>query len=98
NSVNFHLRLHSDRKSTRQYNAPTVSEVATVIINDFGEGLPTRDIIVNSKDSGPRRVSELHPSYMALQYPLLFPYGEDGFHEEIPYNNNTWICNNERIV
>ncbi|GJZ87615.1 hypothetical protein Tco_0659225 [Tanacetum coccineum] len=57
NSVNFHLRLHSDRKSTRQYNAPTVSEVAAVIVNDFEEGLPTRDVIVNSKDIGPRRVS-----------------------------------------
>lgn len=22
---------------------------------------------------------------MAMQYPLLFPYGEDGFHLEIPY-------------
>ncbi|GKE11644.1 ATP-dependent DNA helicase PIF1, partial [Tanacetum coccineum] len=89
NSVNFHLRLHSDRKSTRQYSFPTVSEVVAVIINDFGEGLLMRDVIVNNKDSGPIRVSELHPSYMALQYPLLFPYGEDGFHEEIPYNNNT---------
>ncbi|GKA45853.1 ATP-dependent DNA helicase PIF1 [Tanacetum coccineum] len=26
---------------------------------------------------------------MALQYPLLFLYGEDGFHEKIPYHNNT---------
>ncbi|GJU56648.1 ATP-dependent DNA helicase PIF1-like protein [Tanacetum coccineum] len=25
---------------------------------------------------------------MALQYPLLFPYGEDGFHEKIPYHTN----------
>nr|GEX17759.1 hypothetical protein CTI12_AA123990 [Tanacetum cinerariifolium] len=83
------LTLVTRRKSTRQYNAPTVSEVAAVIINDFGKGLPTRDVIVHSKDSGPRRVLKLHPLYMSLQYPLLFPYGEDGFHEEIPYNNNT---------
>ncbi|XP_071728373.1 uncharacterized protein [Rutidosis leptorrhynchoides] len=25
---------------------------------------------------------------MALQYPLLFPYGETRYHEEIPYRNN----------
>ncbi|GKD27117.1 hypothetical protein Tco_1233331, partial [Tanacetum coccineum] len=25
---------------------------------------------------------------MALQYPLLFPYGEDDFHEKIPYYIN----------
>ncbi|XP_071726944.1 uncharacterized protein [Rutidosis leptorrhynchoides] len=26
---------------------------------------------------------------MALQYPLLFPYGETGYHEEIPYHTNS---------
>ncbi|GJX38416.1 DNA helicase PIF1, ATP-dependent, partial [Tanacetum coccineum] len=49
NSIDFHLRLHSDRKTTRQYNAPTVSEVAAIIINDFGDGLPTRDIVLKNK-------------------------------------------------
>ncbi|GJW78264.1 hypothetical protein Tco_1128203 [Tanacetum coccineum] len=89
NTIYFHLRLHSDRKITRQYNASTVSEVDAIILNDFGDGLPTIDIVVNSLDEGPKRISELHPSYMALQYPLLFSYGEDGFHEKIPYHNNT---------
>ncbi|GJV87178.1 DNA helicase PIF1, ATP-dependent [Tanacetum coccineum] len=89
NSVNFHLRLHSERKTTKQYNAPTVSKVAALIVNNFRDGLPTRDIIVNGKDERRKCVSELHPSYMALQYPLLFPYGEDGFHDKIPYHTNT---------
>ncbi|GJW22559.1 hypothetical protein Tco_0033181 [Tanacetum coccineum] len=88
-SPDFRLRLHSERKTTRQYNAPTVSEVAAIIINDFRDAHPTRDIVVDRKDTGPQRVSELHPSYMALQYPLLFPYGEDDFHENIPYHINT---------
>ncbi|GJZ10655.1 putative PIF1 DNA helicase/replication protein A1-like protein [Tanacetum coccineum] len=87
-SVNFKLRLLSERTSARQYNAPTVSEVAALITNDFGDGLPSRDIVVDSKDGGLKRISELYPSYMALQYPLLFPYGEDGFHEKIPYHPN----------
>ncbi|GJR53662.1 reverse transcriptase domain-containing protein [Tanacetum coccineum] len=85
----FRLRLHSERKTTRQYNAPTMSEVASININDFGDAHPTREIVVDRKDTGPQCVSELHPSYMALQYPLLFPYGEDGFHEKIPYHTNT---------
>ncbi|GJS02537.1 helicase [Tanacetum coccineum] len=89
NSVNFELHLLSERKtSARKYNTPTVSEVAALITNDFGDGIATRDIVVDSKDGGPKRISELHPSYMALQYPLLFPYGEDRFHEKIPYHNN----------
>ncbi|GKD22982.1 hypothetical protein Tco_1224685 [Tanacetum coccineum] len=40
------------------------------------------------KDGGLKRISELNLSYMALQYPLLFLYGEDGFHEKIPYHTN----------
>ncbi|GJY33383.1 helicase [Tanacetum coccineum] len=88
-SVNFELHLLSDRRSARKYNAPTVSEVAALITNDFGNGVPLRDIVVHNKDGGPKRISELRPSYMALQYPLLFPYEEDGFHEKIPYRNNT---------
>ncbi|GKB44480.1 hypothetical protein Tco_0889422 [Tanacetum coccineum] len=54
NTIDFHLRLHSDRKLTRQYNVQTVSEVAAIIINDFGDDLPTRDIVINSKDEGPK--------------------------------------------
>nr|VDD24939.1 unnamed protein product [Brassica oleracea] len=30
-----------------------------------------------------------HPLYMSLQYPLLFPYGEYGFHPEIPLHLET---------
>ncbi|GJR51293.1 ATP-dependent DNA helicase PIF1-like protein, partial [Tanacetum coccineum] len=88
-SVNVELRLLSKRTNSRQYNAPTVAEVAALITNDFGNGEPTRDIVVNKKDSRPKRISELHPSYMALQYPLLFPYGEDGYHDKIAYHTNT---------
>ncbi|GJY72869.1 hypothetical protein Tco_0477300 [Tanacetum coccineum] len=78
----FGLRLLSERKTNRQYNAPNVSKVTALIINDFGDGEPSRDIIVNKNNSGPQRISKLHPSYMKLQHPLLFPYGEDGFHEK----------------
>ncbi|GJR23564.1 ATP-dependent DNA helicase PIF1 [Tanacetum coccineum] len=80
-----------EEKSKNDVN-PTFSlccQGAALIVNDFGDGLPTRDIIVSSKDNGPKRMSKLHPSYMALQYPLLFPYGEDGFHDKIPYHSNT---------
>ncbi|GKC48902.1 hypothetical protein Tco_1071647 [Tanacetum coccineum] len=65
-----------------------LSEVAALITNSSGDGLPSRGIMVDSKDGGPKRILELHPSYMALQYPLLFPYGEDGFHDKISYQTS----------
>ncbi len=32
-----------------------------------------------------KRISELHPCYLALQYPLLFPRGEDGYRLDISH-------------
>nr|GEX40396.1 hypothetical protein CTI12_AA123990 [Tanacetum cinerariifolium] len=87
-SQDFSLRLLSEITSSRQYNAPTVFEVAAQIVNYFGDGIPVRDIFMNKNNVGPQRISELHPSYMALQYRLLFPYGEDGFHEKKDYYVN----------
>jgi hypothetical protein len=40
---------------------------------------------VHDRKFGLKRVSCLHPCYMALQYPLLFPYGEHGFDLDIRY-------------
>nr|GEW08403.1 hypothetical protein CTI12_AA376470 [Tanacetum cinerariifolium] len=46
-SINVELHLLSDRTNARQYNKPTVAEVTALITNDFGNGIPSRDIIVN---------------------------------------------------
>ena len=63
----------------REYNLSTCFEIATIIIGDIGVGNAYHDIIVELKEGGLHRINELHPLYMTLQYPLLFPYGEDGF-------------------
>ncbi|PIA56622.1 hypothetical protein AQUCO_00700758v1 [Aquilegia coerulea] len=81
------LRLIGTRNyDSRQYNLPTSSEVAALIVGniDSNDG---RDIILEEKEGGLRRISELYPGFMALQYPLLFPYGEDGFITGILYRN-----------
>lgn len=65
----------------RRFNIPTVDEVAIVISgNEFGK----RDIILQKRDDSLKRVAETHRSYDALQYPLIFPKGEDGYYFGIP--------------
>ncbi|XP_019164327.1 PREDICTED: uncharacterized protein LOC109160496 [Ipomoea nil] len=59
-----------------------INPCAEVKIN-IGE----RDIIVQSKGGHLLRISELNPSYLPLQYPILFPYGEDGYRENIAFAN-----------
>ncbi|XP_024004894.1 uncharacterized protein LOC112082039 [Eutrema salsugineum] len=73
--------LKCDRKSDgRTENLPATNEVAALIPNDFNGAVDARDIIIECKKTGNlKRISELHPAYLPLQYPLLFPYGEDGF-------------------
>ncbi|KAL8089780.1 hypothetical protein AgCh_039309 [Apium graveolens] len=44
-----------------------------------------RDIVMEKSDKVLERIFSVHPSLMALQYLLLFPLGEDGYHDEIPY-------------
>ncbi|KAL3625826.1 hypothetical protein CASFOL_030355 [Castilleja foliolosa] len=90
--VPLRIRLIANRQwQHKQYNKPSADEVAALIIGDFGQCDRQRDIIVDHKCNGLQRISELHPSYMAMQYPLLFPYGEDGFHENIPFYTNNGV-------
>ncbi|XP_075096558.1 uncharacterized protein LOC142174626 [Nicotiana tabacum] len=88
NNVLAKLRLIGKRGSDgRRYNLPTVSEVAALIVGDFEQRRSDRDIIVESQSGQLRRINELNVSYLGLQYPLLFPYGEDGYREDIPLND-----------
>ncbi|XP_074288946.1 uncharacterized protein LOC141614089 [Silene latifolia] len=74
------IKLISRRLSDgRTYNLPTVSEVAALIEGDIGPHMEKRDIIVRRSCDGLQRISELHPLYTPLQYPLLIPSGEDGY-------------------
>jgi len=65
----------------RRFNAPTLDEVVIVMVgNDFG----TRDIVLQKRNNTLQCVAETHRSYDALQYPLIFWQGEDGYHFHIP--------------
>ncbi|XP_077215969.1 uncharacterized protein LOC143850629 [Tasmannia lanceolata] len=67
---------------------PTTSEVAALIVGDLSETNVESDVIVEHKSDGLQRISDLNPSFMAMQYPILFPYGEDGYHLGIPCKCN----------
>jgi len=73
----FKLIIHADdmklpNKYQGRYNEPIVDEVDILLID---KGL--RDIVLNARDGRLQQVSEIHRSYYPLQYPLLFPFGND---------------------
>lgn len=84
----FKLRLIGSRSTNgRQNNLPSCSEVAALLVEQHLHEDSHRDIIVEHRKIGLQRITELHPKFMALQYPLLFPYGEDGYTNGLSHQN-----------
>lgn len=75
----YKVIIRADKRPSNQhpgrFNEPQVDEVAILMV---GEGGP-RDIVLHSRDAPLKIVQDIHRSYDALQYPLLFPRGEDGY-------------------
>ncbi|XP_062093997.1 uncharacterized protein LOC133800034 [Humulus lupulus] len=68
----------------RVFNAPTSSQVAAILVeNNEGEQLKPRDIFVHNHLGGNHKVQYYFGCYDPLQYPLLFPFGDIGWHQGI---------------
>jgi hypothetical protein len=79
-SVGYKLHLLGKRNhDSRQYDDPTSNDIGGLVVGDIGDFFSERDIIIECFSGSLKRISKLHPKFMALQYPLLFPYGEDGY-------------------
>ena len=87
----YKVVIRADKKPAEEharcFNAPTTDEVAIVIA---GNEFDRRDIVLEKKNNNQlQRVAETHRSYDALQYPLIFCAGEDGYHFLIPRTDPT---------
>lgn len=89
---NLKLCLLSSRNSNgRRYNTPSASEIAALIVRDIDMNYNVRDIIVEQLCGKPKKISELHACYLPLQYPLLFPFGEDGYTDDIAHSDDSLL-------
>ncbi|XP_010534679.1 PREDICTED: uncharacterized protein LOC104810180 [Tarenaya hassleriana] len=85
---NFSITLVEQKRRGKQYEMPVSEEIVGLIIGDMSTTTGERDVVLQFKlSSHLQRISDLHPLFMSLQYPLLFPYGQYGFHEGIQYTN-----------
>nr|DAD32814.1 TPA_asm: hypothetical protein HUJ06_011665 [Nelumbo nucifera] len=82
----YHICIKSDVKiDQRVYNAPSTDKVAAIWIEGSnGSGQEERDIVVHACSGSRHRVKHYYGCYDPLQYPLLFPKGEVGWHPNIP--------------
>ena len=82
--------------NVRTYNMPSTNEVATLIVGDFDSAISERDILVETQSGALKQINEPDASYLALQYPLLLPYGEDSYKEDIPLIDSKSIMSARR--
>lgn len=86
----YKIVIHSDRtpcgEHERRYNAPVVNEVAALIVGNHDS---PRDIVLHARNGPLKRVSDTHRFYDALQYPVIFWGGQEGYNFHIPQVNPT---------
>ncbi|XP_046668407.1 uncharacterized protein LOC124359579 [Homalodisca vitripennis] len=88
-SDDYKVVIRADKRPAgtheRRFNAPTIDEVAILVV---GENMETHDIALTRRDTGHlQKIYETHRSYDALQYPLMFWQGDDGYHFNIKMIN-----------
>ncbi|GFY55396.1 ATP-dependent DNA helicase [Trichonephila inaurata madagascariensis] len=66
--------------------AVETKEVAVVIV---GQEFEKRDIVLSCRGGTLMQITETHRAYDALQYPLMFFLGEDGYQINIPKRHET---------
>ncbi|XP_022847664.1 uncharacterized protein LOC111370209 [Olea europaea var. sylvestris] len=74
----------------RVYNLPISEQVAVVWVNDDRSSTNTRgqDLLIYEHSGNAYKVQYYYGCYDPLQYPLLFPYGEPGWHEVLKAKKN----------
>ncbi|XP_013709420.1 uncharacterized protein LOC106413133 [Brassica napus] len=82
----------------KEYELPSTSEVTCLIVGDMSSTIGEQDIVVQFQSDTLQHIRDDHPLYMSLQYPLLFPYGEYGFHSEISLHLETCTSRTRQFV
>ncbi|KAG5578001.1 hypothetical protein H5410_058135 [Solanum commersonii] len=88
---NFYIALKSDAGlDQRVYNLPTTSEVAAIWVEkEFNEIGSSPHIRIYTRSNQSQILNYYYGCYDPLQYPLLFPYGQSGWHCAIKKNNTS---------
>ncbi|PWA82312.1 hypothetical protein CTI12_AA176160 [Artemisia annua] len=69
------------------YELPTADTIGAIVYEGGPESTTDYDIVIERHSREAENVNKLHPRYMALQFPLLFIYGEEGYHLNLTLRN-----------
>ncbi|GJR08538.1 DNA helicase [Tanacetum coccineum] len=78
----FKIRLYNNG-GARGYELPGSDVLGGIVFEDGPKSRTDFDVIIEFRGGFPQRVNKLHQSYMSLQFPLLFVFGEPGYHPDL---------------
>ncbi|PWA75728.1 helitron helicase-like domain-containing protein [Artemisia annua] len=64
----------------RGYGLPTSQAIGAIVFDSGPTTETDYDIVIEYRDGPAKRINKLHQSYMSLQFPLIFIYGQPGYH------------------
>ncbi|GJU88947.1 putative reverse transcriptase domain-containing protein [Tanacetum coccineum] len=80
--LEFKIRLYNP-DGARGYELPTSNTLGAIVF-DSGVTCSTEfGVVIEHRGGPPKIINKLHPSYMSLQFPLLFIYGHSRLHIEL---------------
>ncbi|KAH0767034.1 hypothetical protein KY290_002952 [Solanum tuberosum] len=87
---NIEIRIAANASlDQRVYNKPSVDQVAAIWVDGNNPNIPfERDIVVHEHSGSKHRVKHYYGCYDPLQYPLILPNGEGGWHQGIVKSRN----------
>lgn len=88
------ISFDASKQDPRRYNLPSADEVGVIINKDSSNINATRDLIIERRSGKLKRITELHSAYLPLRFPLLYPYGESGWHPNILFTHDVWQPDN----
>jgi hypothetical protein len=92
NDTVLRLLFNADTDDRRTHNLPIETGVAALLPGTEDQVTTNRDILLHKQGGGLQRIHEGHPAYHPTAYPLLFPYGQAGWHWGIPLNTPAAQC------
>lgn len=78
----FKIRLYN-ADGLRGYELPASHTLGGIVFDSGPTTLSDYGVIIKYKDGPLQRINKLHQSYMSLQFPLIFIYGQPGYHTKL---------------
>ncbi|GJZ80253.1 hypothetical protein Tco_0645247 [Tanacetum coccineum] len=93
----FTIRLYN-MGDMRGYELPTLDILGGIVFESVPRSRTDFDVIIEFIGGPPKRINKRHQSYMSLQFPLLFIFGQPGCYPRIEVEASRWQGPRKKVM